>query len=314
MRLFMALLTLVVAVPAGVPGTQSRPACAGAGPYWPTETLALRGATAWVACKEESRVVRVSLATGARRTTALQGSPIAVLNALGAIWALDSSGIVSRLDADSAKVTARIQTGMAGPYNLWAGAGSLWSADDRSGEIVRIDPARRRVVTRIQVGDGPADMVFRDGRAWVVNHRDLAVVVIDTSTNRPRRLVTLSVPNGAPERLAWAAGSLWVTGRGTDLLRLDPETGAVQKTIEIGVGGIDVVASASALWVPSRNAAADARGFPTMSALRRVDQATNAVTTPLKPKGRVDVHGLAPYRNGVVFADNTGGRLYTVPG
>jgi streptogramin lyase len=122
------------------------------------------------------------------------------------------------------------------------------------------------------------------------------------------------VPNGAPERLAWAAGSLWVTGRGTDLLRLDPETGVVKTTIEIGVGGIDVVASAGALWVPSRDAAADARGFPTMSALRRVDPATNAVTTVLTPKSRVDVHGLAPYRNGVVFADNTGGRLYAVSG
>jgi hypothetical protein len=87
----------------------------------------------------------------------------------------------------------------------------------------------------------------------------------------------------------------------------------VQRTIEIGAGGIDVVASGGALWVPSRNAAVDARGFPTMSTLRRVDQATNAVTTPARPKGRVDVHGLVPYRNGVLFADNTGGRLYAVP-
>jgi hypothetical protein len=44
------------------------------------------------------------------------------------------------------------------------------------------------------------------------------------------------------------------------------------------------------------------------------DQATNAVTTPLKPKGRVDVHGLVPYRSGVLLADNTGGRLYAVAG
>jgi streptogramin lyase len=314
MRLLMMMLTLVVAVPAALPGTQSRRACAGAGPFWPTETLALRGGTAWVACKEESRVVRVSLATGERRATMLQGSPLAVLNALGAVWVLDTSGVVSRLDPRSARVTARIETGTAGPYNLWAGAGSIWSADDRTGEIVRIDPARRRVAARIPVGDGPADMVFRDRRAWVVNHRDLSVVVIGTATNRPRRLVTLSVPNGAPERLAWAAGSLWVTGRGTDLLRLDPSSGATQASIEIGAGGIDVVASAGALWVPSRNAAADARGFPTMAALHRVDAATGKVTTPVRARGRVDVHGLVPYRDGVLFADNTGGRLYQVPG
>jgi streptogramin lyase len=313
MRLLVALAALVIAAPAALPGTESRRACAGAGPYWPTETLAVRGGTAWVACKEQLRVVRVSLSSGALRSRALAGSPIAIVAGLGAVWTLDTSGVISRLDPASARVTARIQTGMSGPYNLWVGAGSLWSADDRAGQIVRVDPARRRVVTRIPVGDGPADLVFRDGRAWVINHRDLGLLVIDTATNRARKLATLSGSNIAPERIAWAAGSLWVTGRGADLLRLDPDTGATQATIEIGAGGIDVVASAGAIWVPSRNAAADARGFPTMTALRRVDPATGTVTTAVQPKGRVDVHGLVPYRSGVLFADNTGGRLYAVP-
>ena len=116
-----------------------------------------------------------------------------------------------------------------------------------------------------------------------------------------------------PERIAWAAGSLWVTGRGTDLLQLDPETGAVQATIEIGVGGIDVAAAAGALWVPARAAAADRRGFPTMTWLRRVDPATGEVTTLLRTSRRIDVHGLVPYRRGVLFADNTGGSLSAGP-
>jgi hypothetical protein len=146
----------------------------------------------------------------------------------------------------------------------------------------------------------------------VINHRDRGLVVIDTATDRPRRLTT--VPGDAPERMAWESGSLWVTGRGTDLLELDPETGAVQATIEIGAGGIDVVAARHALWVPARAAAADQRGFPTMSALRRVDPATGKVTTPAHANRRIDVHGLVPYLSGVLLADNTGGRLYSVPG
>jgi YVTN family beta-propeller protein len=168
------------------------------------ETLALRGGTAWSPARRSPPSSASQLATRARRATAFQGSPIAVVNALGAIWALDTSGVVSHLDPGSAKVTARIQTGMAGPYNLWAGARSLWSADDRSGEIVRIDPARRRVVARIPVGDGPADMVFSNGRAWVVNHRDLAVVV---STRPPtgrggssRSPCRTARPSGSPGR------------------------------------------------------------------------------------------------------------------
>ena len=169
--------------------------------------------------------MRVTLSSGRRSTTPLRGSPIAVVAGLGAVWALDTDGVVSKLDARNGRVTTTIATGAAAPYNLWIGGGSLWSVDDATGTVLRIDPARRKVVARIPVGDGPADMVFRGARAWVINHRDLGLVAIDTATNRPRKLA--NVPGDAPERLAWAAGSLWVTGRGTDLLRLDPATGAV---------------------------------------------------------------------------------------
>ena len=312
MRVIFATLALVVAVPAPLSGARSYHSCAGAGPYWPTQTLALSGGSAWVACKEQARVIRVPLPSGPLRSVPLGGAPIAVVQGFGAVWALDSAGVVSRIDPRSAKITGRISTGSSAPYNLWVGDGSLWSVDDASGEVVRIDPTRRRVIARIAVGDGPADLVFRGGKAWVINHRDRGLVVIDTATDRPRRLTT--VPGDAPERMVWESGSLWVTGRGTDLLELDPETGAVQATIEIGAGGIDVVAARHALWVPARAAAADQRGFPTMSALRRVDPATGKVTTPAHANRRIDVHGLIPYLSGVLLADNTGGRLYSVPG
>ncbi len=293
-----------------VPGATMLASCAGAGPFWPTQTLAVTAGAAWVACKEESRLVRVDLATGKRRSLQLGGQPIAVLAALGAVWTLDTSGSVARLDPRRLRVTGRIQTGSSRPYNLWAGAGSLWSVDDGSGEVVRLDPGRRRVAARIAVGDGPSDMVFSGARAWVINHRDRGLVRIDTATNRAQRLTT--VPGDAPERLALLAGSLWATGRGTDLIRLDPETGEVGATIEIGAGGIDVVAAAGALWVPARAAAADARGFPTMAALRRVAPSTGAVTTEARPTKPVDVHGLVPFGRGVLLADNTNGALYRV--
>jgi streptogramin lyase len=312
MRVIMAALALVVAAPApALPGAKATRSCAGAGPYWPTQTLALSGGSAWVACKEQQRVLGVPLPSGPSRSVPVGGQPIAVLTAFGAVWTLDSQGVISRIDPRTARITGRLQTGASAPYNLWAGAGSLWSVDDRAGEVIRIDPARRAVTQRIAVGDGAADLVFRGDSVWVINHRDRGLVLIDAATNKARRLTT--VPGDAPERMAWSSGSLWVTGRGTDLLRLDPDTGAVKATIEIGVGGIDVVAAAGALWVPTRAAAADGRGFPTMTWLRRVDPASGKVTTPVKTSRRIDVHGLVPYRRGVLFSDNTGGFLYAVP-
>src|SRR3954470_8559939 len=204
MRLLaLALAAVAVAAPSPLSGAKSHRSCAGAGPYWPTETLALHGGAVWVACKEQQRLVRIGLPSAALRSVPLGGQPIAVVAGFGSLWALDTDGVVTRIDPASAKVTGRIATGSAGPYNLWVGAGSVWSVDDRSGEVLRLDPARRKVIARIAVGDGPADMIFRSGRAWVINHRDRGLVLIDTATNKPRRLAT--IPGDAPERLAWAS-------------------------------------------------------------------------------------------------------------
>src|SRR4051794_16203403 len=73
--------------------------------------------------------------------------------------------------------------------------------------------------------------------------------------------------------MVWSHGSLWVTGRGTDLLQVNPTNGAVQETIEIGASGIDVAAAGENLWIPTRSASADQSGFPTMDALKPVSTA-----------------------------------------
>jgi streptogramin lyase len=291
-----------------VPGATTIRACAGAGQFWPTESLAVRGTTAWVACKEEGRLVRVDL--GRRRVAAsvrLDGTPIAVTSGLDAVWALDTGSTLYRIAPATGKVTRRFELGAGAPYNLWIGGGSVWSVDDASGDLLRVSPASGTVV-RIAVGDGPADLVFARGQAWVVNHRDRGLVRVDLATNRPTRLATLSAE--VPERLALLDGSLWITGRGTDLLRVDPATGDEQATVEIGASGIDVVALGGALWVPVRSAEVDPTGLPTMLALRRIDAASRAVTTVARAGGRVDVHGLLAAGGHVWLADNRSGFLY----
>src|SRR5262249_47723965 len=149
-----------------------------------------------------------------------------------------------------------------------------------------------KVVARIPVGDGPADMVFRGAQAWVITHRDNTVFRIDTARNEATKLATVPASNGAAERLALLGDALWITGRRVGLVELDPVTGAVRRTVDIGGTGIDVVAAAGALWVPVRTAAVDRTGFPTMTALRRV-ASDGGVKTVATARGRVDVHGLA---------------------
>jgi len=316
----IALVAAVVPVCAaaggsGLPGARALKVCAAAGPYWPTMTVAVTGTSAWVACKEQARVVRVSTATAkTTKSVQLSGPAIAVRSGFGSVWALDSIGTLYRLNATTAKVVKRISLPASAAYNIWIGGGAVWVADDQGARVIRISPQKNKVAARIAVGDGPASMAFDGGDAWVVNHRDTTVNRIDLATNRSTRLTTLGgAGDSAPERMVFLRGSLWITGRGTDLLKVDAAGGSLQKTIEIGGSGIDVVASGDDLWVPTRSAEVDQSGFPTMDALKRVATSSGAVTTVAQPSGRLDVHGLTVAGGAVWIADNRSGYLYRVP-
>ncbi len=296
-----------------VPEARALRTCAGAGAYWPTMTLAVGGSTAWVACKEQGRIVRMSLPAGRRTATVrLPGAVIAVALGYGSVWVLDDRSTLYRIDPRGARVMKQIPLGTAAAYNIWAGAGSIWVADDQGAEVVRVSPSANKVIAHIPVGDGPADMVFARKNAWVITHRDSTLFHIDVATNDANRLATVAGGDAAAERLALLGGSMWVTGRGMGLLEIDPDTGATRRSVDIHGTGIDVVAAAKALWVPVRTDAVDRTGFPTMTAVRRVTT-SGEVTTVATVRGRVDVHGLASGLGAVWLADNTSGFLYRLP-
>jgi DNA-binding beta-propeller fold protein YncE len=304
---------LQVRVDSRLPGADAFSICADAGVFWPTMTLAIDFGSIWIACKERGQLARVDPASGrTTRTLQLGGELIAVATGFGSVWALSSGGTLYRVDPQSGATAAQVDVRTSRPYNIWIGAGAVWVVDDGAGEVIRVDPAANRVAARIPVGDGAADLVFDGATAWAVNHRDLGLVRIDTAANTARRLATL--PADAPERMVLTGGHLWITGRGTDLLEVDPADGSVLRTVDIGVSGIDLVARGDAIWVPVRSAAVDARGLPTMETLRRVDARTGAVTATIAVSAPMDVHGLAADDRGVWLADNTHGVLYRVPG
>ena len=152
-------------------------------------------------------------------------------------------------------------------------------------------------------------MVFRGTQAWVITHRDNTVFRIDMASNVATRLGRVGDGTAAAERLALLGDGLWITGRGVSLVEMDPASGAIRRTVDIGGTGIDVVSAAGALWVPVRTPAVDRAGLPTMTALRRLT-ADGSVRTVATARGRVDVHGLAAGLGSVWIADNTSGVLY----
>src|SRR6185295_9194558 len=115
-----------------LPGTVSFKACAGAGAFWPTMTLALDGRFAWVACKEQARVVRVDTKT--RRigpSLRFEAPVIAVAAGYGSVWALDSGATLARINPATRRVVRRTTLPVSAAYNIWLGGGSVWVADDQ---------------------------------------------------------------------------------------------------------------------------------------------------------------------------------------
>ena len=269
-------------------------ACAAAGAYWPTMTLARRGSTAWVACKEQARLVRIEPPGGPqdgdRRVS--PGAVIAVASGSapsGRSTPLDAlphrSPRRTRHQADPARRGRRVQH----LDRRRRGLGRRRSGRPRS---CGSRPRRTRSIARIPVGDGPADMVVRREERWVIDHRDTPSSA--STARRTARLASPRSPAAMPRPSAWRCSTA-ASGSPGAACRCSRSTRTTGRPAARSTSTAPESTSSrqpGALWVPVRTAAVDRTGFPTMTAVRRVTT-RGEVTTAATARGRVDVHGLA---------------------
>jgi YVTN family beta-propeller protein len=325
--LAVVALTFVVGLPLaataaaprpGLAGAQAFRVCGGAGIPYPPADLAVGFGSAWVGCYPQATVQRVDLRTGrVQATVPLEGLRVwAVAAGEGSVWAVGryGGGAVYRIDPRRNRV-AGITSIDGEAFGVWVASGAVWVSDDVGNSVVRLDPRTGKPVATIPTGDGPSDLVGDGKRVWVVNHRDGSIVRIDVATNRAKRIVTgLGDQRVTAERLTRARGSLWVTGRLFDLVRLDPETGRVLARIETGPAGVDLVTAGGSIWVARATPAAARRGDPGLSALVRVDPAGNRVAGTVPVHGRLMLTGLAAEPTHVWAVDTVTGTLLRRPG
>ena len=291
-----------------LPGAQVSRLCGGTGPPYPQYAIDRDPATGalWASCRAQALLHRIDRQTGETRAILrLASTPYSIAAGLGAVWSAERGPSLTRIDARTGRSTTVFE-GHEFAY-IWTAAGSVWAAEGVDRYLVRYEPSTRRSVP-IPTGDGPSALVEDAGRIWILNHRDGTLQRVDPAANTATTLGRL--PGDAPERMVYAEGSLWVTGRGTDLLRVDPGTGAVQATIEIGAGGIDVQAAAHSIWVAAPTAEEDARGNPILDRLLRIDPSTNAIVETIRPTGRIVVNGTESTGDALWIADTAGGRIY----
>jgi serine/threonine-protein kinase len=104
-----------------------------------------------------------------------------VTEAFGSVWvssAIDE-GTVMRLDPDTGEVLDTIAVG-GRPKEMVEANGFLWVVNERSNNVMRIDPKRaKRVGAPIDVGDTPVGLAVGGGALWVSNNRSNDVSRID---------------------------------------------------------------------------------------------------------------------------------------
>jgi sugar lactone lactonase YvrE len=307
-------VTVSRAAPPALQGAASQPAaCASRAIPFPQDALVGAGDGFWLACRERGALVHLDGAGHATATVPLPGvRPWALAAADGSLWVVDRDRPeVLRLDAATGAVERRIQLPARATY-VFAGAGAAWVALDELSAVVRIAPRTNAAGAPVGVGSGPSGFATDGRTVWVACHRDASLWAIEDG--KARRLApSLAGGEAAPERAAFAGGSLWLTGRGVDLLRLDPATGQVRQTIEIGPAGIDVVAAGDTVWVASATPVGARRGDPLVARLIAVDAASGAITASRTASNGLSLTGRGVSAGQLWLADALHGLLLHLP-
>jgi YVTN family beta-propeller protein len=222
--------------------------------------LAAAAGSVWIATarplsatRSQGVVLRVDPST--RRIVAVIRAgtwPAALATGNRAIWAVNSApffkrGTLVRIDTATNRLDGpAIPLGPA-PSGVAVGANSVWVGDAIEGTVRRIDPARRRAVATIDVGNEPYALLFANRSLWVTNADDATVSRIDPATNR----VTATIRVGRnPYGIAAGGGSLWVANLGDGTVsQLDSASGRVTQTVRTGGDPVGVAAAGDAVWL-----------------------------------------------------------------
>jgi streptogramin lyase len=168
--------------------------------------------------------------------------------AAGVVWTtIHRENLVTRTDAETG-VTTLIE--MPHACGLEATDDEVWITDPDDGLVHRLDPNTGDVVQTIDVPEAPftlsavGDVLFATGEGdggWL-SVIDVATGAIEHNHTWPE-ITRL-------DDMASGFGAVWATGRGDPrLFELDPATGDVIATIDVGGKPSGIAAGEDALWI-----------------------------------------------------------------
>jgi hypothetical protein len=198
----------------------------------------------WVPVTSDGTLVRVAGGAIASRTT------VGVANT--------SDGVLDAAVADDRRSTER----------------AIWATSDAGRRITRVDPLGGAVTARIDVADRPGGLTNDARSLWAFHFLQGPITRVDLVT---ASATGLEVAGARATGIAWGDGSLWLlTTQPSQVLELDPGTGAVRRTIDLRPPFTRRRSLIDTWWLAFSDQAAWAT-LPNNGAVARVDATTGQV-------------------------------------
>jgi streptogramin lyase len=259
--------------------------------------VAVGDGAVWVTEYQRGNLVRIDpQANRIAQRFALGGQAGSVVVADGVAWVAGrGDDSLKRVDIRTGEVRSIALGVGANPMAVALGEGSVWVAELYRGAVVRIDPEAGRIVATIPIDGGPDGITVASGSVWTANRFATTVSRIDTATLQVTRISTGHRVSGV---IATGEASVWAGNQDGVLSRIDPRSGELLASIEVGSPDWPAMAVGQGhVWVSA----------PIDNAVLRVDVNAAVVDASL-PSGKRP-QGIAFDGTSLWVADYEGGAL-----
>ena len=232
----------------------------------------------WVANQDDGTVTRIDPKTGTVvRVIGLTGTPLAIAVGMGYVWVTTQEGRLFRIEPTAntpSQIPLRFKSGglrstVADSLNgVAAGRGRVWVLWAGGSEILGVDPASGRIVTRVADNHLPFALALGAHTLWVGELNTVSSV--DTATG----VITGTAQIGAlsfngTTTIAVGEGAVWAAKHVGDVWRIEPATTTALGQATVGPTLAHVAAGAGAVWVARPETGLVARIDPASGTVRQ---------------------------------------------
>lgn len=163
------------------------------------------------------------------------------------------------MEVDDGTIVTRVPSGGA-PGAVGASPDGEFAliASQAEGSVAVVETRTALLRHKVKSGNGPSGVLFTAGRAFVPGQNDASVTAIDALAGKVIWRLILAGTQVRPMGMTAAGPAIFVTtGRGGELVRLDPTLGSVTGRVTLGGHPSDVATTPDGRYVVTANGPSD---------------------------------------------------------